>query len=257
MAVSIGGASPKEKTAQGTGGMGFIKTGGDAKKMFAEEQAKAEALAEERNKLWRFRIPEEDCGKDFKITFLDGHLDEEGSLAAPMWMEHTAQLAGSWKNVPCTSHEEPCPLCESSNNASLVAGFTVIDHTPFKIKKGPKAGEIVKDQRRLFIAKKTTFGILQKLAAKNGGLVGLTVEVSRTNDKSPNVGDVFMVEEKSKLSQLAAKYGDAATPADFGHEITYYTAKQLIQLGAGKGMAGGTIGGEGPSKDLDAELGLG
>ena len=139
---------------------------------------------------------------------------------------------------------------------TLVAGFSGIDHAQFTIKKGPNAGKIVKDQRRLFIAKKTTFAILQKLASKNGGLVGCTFEISRQKDTDPNVGNLFQLDEKRKLSQLAATYGDDAVPADFGEEIVYYTAGQLISLGV-KGSAGGTIGGTGNSADLDNELGLG
>jgi hypothetical protein len=236
--------------------MGFMKTGAAAKALLQEETAKAEAAQAERGKLWRFRIPEQKCGEDFTVSFLDGILDEDGALSAPMWMEHTIYLAGRWQNVPCTSHEEPCPICANTDSKSaLVAGFTVIDHTPYKILKGPNAGQMVKDQRRLFIAKKSTFAILQKLASKQGGLIGCTFEVSRQNDKSPSVGDLFQFLEKRKLSQLASIYGDAATPADFGEEITYYSAQQLIGMGV-KGTAMGKIGGEGNSSDLDNELGM-
>lgn len=255
MAVSIGGGSPSGKPA--VGGAGFLKTGKDAQALFQQEQAKAEAAKEASGKLWRFFIRKEDCGKDFKITFLDGHLDADGVLTAPMWMEHTVFVAGQWRNVPCTAHEEPCPICAKGDNApALVAGFTIIDHTPYTIKKGANAGQTVKDQRRLYVPKKTTFGQLQKYATKHGGLAGLTFEVSRMNDKSPNVGDAFMVDEKRTLAQLAAIYGDNAKPADYGEEIVYYTASQLISMGAGQGSLS-KIGGEINSKDLDAELGLG
>lgn len=253
MAVSIGGGSPKGGAPKGTG---FLKTGAAAQAMLQQEQAKAEAAAEANGKLWRFFIRKEDCGKDFKITFLDGHLDEDGVLQAPMWMEHTVYIAGQWRNVPCTAHEEPCPICaKGDNSAALVAGFTIIDHSEYTIKKGAKAGTTVKNQRRLYVPKKTTYGQLQKYATKNGGLAGLTLEVSRMNDKSPNVGDAFMVDEKHTLAQLAAKYGDDAKPADFGEEIVYYTAQQLISMGAGQGSLS-QIGGEANSKDLDGELGL-
>ncbi len=254
MGVTIGGAdAPSNK---GQSGMSFMKTGAAAKALLQEETAKAEAAAAERGKLWRFRIPESDCGKDFMITFLDGHLDSDGMLDPPMWMEHTVYVGGRWQNLPCTAHEEPCPICANSDSKpALVAGFTVIDHTPYKIQKGPNAGNIAKDKRKLFVAKKQTFAILQKIASKQGGLVGCTFEVSRQNDKAPSVGDLFQVTEKQKLSQLAAQYGEEATPADFSEEITYYNAAQLLSLGI-KGTAMGKIGGTGNSKDLDAELGM-
>ena len=272
MGITVGGAAKKAPAETSTtsekkaGSMGFLKTGGAAKQAVQEAEAKAEAQKAEAGKLWRFRIPEGD-DDDRRITFLDGTLDEEGTLEAPMWHEHTIQLGGKWKNVPCTSHEEPCPICANGDNAALVAGFTVIDHTPYTIQSGPNAGKTVKFSKRLFVAKRTTYAQLQKLATKQGGLVGTTWDVSRNGDKSPAVGNMFQFEAKSSLAELKkelaavkAEYGELVAPADFAEEITYYTRAELIQQGVkgavGGGSAKSAIGGKKTTgADLDEELG--
>lgn len=243
MAVKInGGAKAPTETPQTSkktgGGMGsFLKQGAAAKQAVLEDDAKKEAQKAEAGKLWRFRIQEGD-DDDHRVTFLDGTLDDEGTLEAPMWHEHTLQLGGKWKNVPCTSHEEPCPICANGDNPSLVAGFTVIDHTPYTIQSGPNAGKVVKFSRKLFVAKRTTYAQLQKLATKQGGLVGTTWDISRNGDKSPAVGNMFQLEAKQTLAEvkkelaaIKAEYGELVEPADFAQEITYYTRAELIQQG--------------------------
>lgn len=234
--------------------MGFLKTGAAAKQALASENAKTEARQAEAGKLWRFYIKKTDIGKDYKITFLDGHLDEEGTLEAPMWHEHMLQVGGDWKNLPCTAHEEPCPICAlPKNEPALVAAFTVIDHTPVTIQSGPNAGKKLEHTRKLFVAKRTTYAMLQKLATKQGGLVGTTWEVSRSTEKSASVGELFQFEEKRTLQELKKLYGDNAEPANIAEEITYYNRRQLLQLGIAGSAS--VAGGNQPSEDLDAELG--
>lgn len=264
MAVNIKGATkpapaakPSKSETKTGGSMSFLKQGAAAKQAQVEASAKAEAAKAEAGKLWRFRIPEGD-EDDRTITFLDGTLDEDGTLDAPMWHEHTLQLGGNWKNVPCTSHEEPCPICANGDNAALVAGFTVIDHTPFVIKNGPNAGKKITQSRKLFVAKRTTYALLQKLAAKHGGLAGTTWEVSRTGDKSPAVGNIFQFSEKNTMVELKKQFKDDAEPADFAEEITYYNREELIQQGVK--ASGAKVGSpkkvsSQPEEDLDGELG--
>jgi hypothetical protein len=255
MGISISGASaPKSDSNKKTGGsMSFLKKGAAAKQALTEAVAKAEAAKAEAGKLWRFMINKKNCGEDYKITFLDGSLDEEGALDVPMWNEHTIQLGGKWKNVPCTSHEEPCPVCANDDQPTLIAGFTIIDHTPYTIQNGANAGKTLKRQRKLFTPKRTTLAQLQKLATKYGGLVGTTWEVSRSNDKSANTGDMFQFVEKQSLAELKKLYGEDAEPADFNEEVTYYTRDELIAQGV-KG-ASKKVGTSEPSEDLDEELG--
>ena len=261
MALNLSGAakktaaSPAPKTEKKKAPMGFLMTGEDAKQAKVEADAKAEAAKQEAGKLWRFRINEDD-EEDHRITFLDGSLDEDGVLEAPMWHEHTIQLGGKWKNVPCTAKEEPCPICANGDNAALVAGFTVIDHTPFTIKNGPNAGKTVEQSKKLFVAKRTVYAILQKLASKNGGLAGVTFDVSRQGDKSPATGNMFDKVSKDTLAELKKEYGELAEPADFLEEITYYTRDELIEQGVK--TTGKSVSSNKSKKDLpdvDEELG--
>lgn len=256
MAISMNGgkaagaaAAPKKEMPAG-----FLKTGAAAKQAQTEAAAKAEAAKAEAGKLWRFRINADDTS-DHRITFLDGSLDEDGALDVVMWHEHTLQLGGKWKNVPCTAHEEPCPICANGENPDLVAGLTVIDHTPFTIKSGPNAGKTVQQSKKLFIAKRTTFAALQKLASKKGGLVGTSWDVSRNGEKSAAVGDMFDHVATETLANLKKTYGELAEPANMAEELTYYTRAELIQQGVKGGAVPTKVGGMAPSKDLDEELG--
>ena len=53
------------------------------------------------------------------------------------------------------------------------------------MQKGPNKGKVIKNTRKLFIAKNQTIKMLTKLAAKRGGLQGCTFDVARTGDKEP------------------------------------------------------------------------
>lgn len=251
--------APKPKTqnkpapkAESGGSMSFLKKGAAAKQAQSHEAAKAEARKQEQGKLWRFYLKE---GEERDIIFLDGDLDEEGSLDVPMWHEHFIMLGGNWKNLPCTAAEEPCPICASGDEPSLMAGFTVLDLTPYTIKKGPNAGKEVEQSKKIFACKRTTFAQLQKIANKQGGLAGLEMNVSRSGNKTPSVGDMFMPGEKHKLSALQKQYEDDAVPADMAEEITYYTRDQLIELGVKGGEKVGGSPKKQTSEDLDNELG--
>jgi len=247
---SSSGAKSKKSSEKKGGGMSFLKKGAAAQKALKQEEAKAEAKQAEYGKLWRFYM-KEDEEKD--IIFLDGDLDEDGNLDVPMWKEHFMQVGGKWTNLACTAHEEPCPMCENGDEPSLLAGFTILDLTPFTIKKGPNAGKKIKQSKKIFACKRTTFAQLQKYASKKGGLRGLEFEVSRSNSKAANVGDTFVMGDKISFEDLHDKYKDDAEPADFEEEITYRTRDELIQLGV---KASPTLGKHNDTgEDLDEELG--
>lgn len=268
MAVSMKG-KPTQTTNPKTGGMSFLKKGSEAAKALEEADQKAAAAAEAAGKMWRFRIGKDDIGKDFKITFLDGDLNDEGLLDGPMFYEHSVYHNGRWTNFVCLESlkEEPCPICEQGDSATLVQVLTVIDHTPYEIKKGEKKGQVVKDQKRLFVMKRSTIKQLQKLATKRGGLAGCTFDVTRTSDKDPNVGNMFDFGEKVPMADLKKKYGMVkvkkggqeievpfASPVDYEEEIVFYTRKELLEMGIGVSGGGGISGGSGGSDDTDDEL---
>lgn len=215
------------------------------KKGKAAHEAVAQAdLETEQKKLsasvFRFYLPED---KESQITFLDGDLDDDGLIDTCTMWEHQLKLNGSWKNwFVCTRDNEPCPICEGGNGSSLVALFSVIDHSEWK-----DSNDIVhKNERKLFVAKRDTLKLLQKIATKRGGLAGARFDVSRVSGKDANVGGAFDFVDKTPLGNIAAMHSikpDQAIPFDYGEVIHYRTAAELIKLGlGGSGVQSDTLG---------------
>lgn len=238
------GSEKTAKPAQVKKSVSFVKTGAAAKKAMADEEARAEARAAEQGKMFRFWMPD---GADRVITFLDGTLDDDGQLEAGNYYEHTIKIAGDTKNFVCTADidpSQPCPICERGDSRpTLVYTLTVIDHTPHTIQKGPNAGKVVTNSRKLFICKNKTFKILNKAAKSRGGLVGCTFEASRMGEKEPGVGSTFDFQYQwEDWGEFMAHYGiedDAdIQPADYNEEITYHSPEELIELGVGKKFSG-------------------
>ena len=253
-AASVG---TKTASAPKPGGLSFLKTGSAAAEAVAEAEAKAELAKQEQGKLWRFFMGE---GEDRTITFLDGDLDADGLLASPVWWEHMLQFNGNWEQFACTAEQDqsqPCPICESGNKPYLATALTIIDHTPHKVKSGPNAGKIIKNTRKLFVAKRTTAAQMTKHAVKRNGLAGCTYDVSRVGDKSANIGSEFEFSEKAdSLASLAQKYGlelADVQPANYEEEIRYRSPEELIELGVAKALAktggGGYSGSKSSLKD--------
>lgn len=249
-------ASPPAATAPAstsTAAKPLLFTGAAAKKEAEKQEAIIAAAKEKAGKSYRFRIPADKLKADFDITFIDGHIDEDGSLEGPMWYEHTIPHAGGWENVVCINGSEPCPLCEAGDKADLMMGLTVIDHTPYTIKKGPKAGEIRKDQVKPYVIKRTARSKLQHLASKLGGLAGVQFSVARSDDKSPNTGDMFVNTGKKTIGELIAQYGEEVKPINYADELIVHSRKEMLDLGFGsKGKA--VASGGGYSSNLDSEL---
>lgn len=239
------------KTEKKTAKVSFLKKGEEAKKALQQAEAEAQMAKEESGKLFTFYLKED---TEKTITFLDGALDDDGMLDVPMFDQHTVYVNGKWQDFVCTEDQEPCPLCAAGEKKSLVGVLTVIDHSEYKIKNGPNQGKVIKDTKKLYVAKRMTLKQLTKLAEKRGGLTGCTFEVSRTGDKSPNVGNMFEFVEKNTLEDLREHFGKdeggnwIATAADYEKEITYRTAEELLKLGVGK--ATHTVGKE---KGIDTE----
>jgi hypothetical protein len=97
---------------------------------------------------------------------------------------------------------------------------------------------------------------LTKLAKASGGIVGLNVDTSRSAEKKPRVGDVFIVQDTwTNWKEFIKKYDlkpEDIEPADYTDEIKYLTPEQLIELGLGKAIKG--PGTEKASKKISDEL---
>ena len=213
----------------------WMMRGKAAHEAYARDAAEQEVRREAQRRLHRFRI---DVNEPARITFLDGALDEDGLLAVPSLYEHSVQLAGRWATFVCVGGgAEPCPICDSGRPPALVAAFTVIDHRPYTIRRGPKAGSVVVDQRKLFVAKKSTLAKLQFKASTLQGIDGVTMAVTRldTGDGlSPGVGTEFEFVERTPLDVLAERYGAEGVPANYEQEFPYLPAARLIALGLGR-----------------------
>jgi len=220
---------------------------------YAAEKAKSEVAYENSKKLHRFRLK---VGEARTITFIDGFLDDDGMLAARSYYEHTVPLGARYENFVClaANHvpgqpQEPCPICEASsdNRPSLVTVLTVLDHTPYTIQKGPKQGQVIPFQRKLFVAKGGTMEKLRYKANKMGGLAGWTFSAARIGDnKSPAAGNEFDRDEeqaRASTEELIAQFAEDGKVADYEAEIVMLSAAKLIELGAGKAPAGPGYGG--------------
>lgn len=262
MAISIkkGSASASAKPEKTPKKKSWFTRGDSTQDAIAKEDKRIEDKMAAQGRMFRFWLPAEESAA---ITFVDGDLTDKGVLDCFMYREHTLFLQGKWNNFyPCTGDDEPCPICETGDDPSLVGVFTIIDHREYKGKKA-----IYKDQPKLFVAKRGTLKILQQIASKRGGLAGCTFDVTRTSDDKANVGDLFDFTEKTDIATLRKKYvqknkdGKPETvfkPAVYEEEIVYYSADELRKQGFGKGTP---IGAEGPvsgakkaSKDVETEM---
>ena len=253
-------ASPKSESKSGTGStVTFMRRGAAAKQMLETEEQAAELRKAEAGKMFRFYVK---TNEEASITFLDGKLDEDGMLDIQMFYEHRIQVNGGWTNFVCTAEADqtqPCPICEKGDRPSLVGVMTVIDHTEHKIKNGPNAGKMIKNTRKLFVAKRQTITQLTTLAKKRGGLVGCQFDVTRIGDTAAAVGSQFDFQTKyATRMDIMEKFDlteENVMPADYAAEITYYAPQELIDLGVGKSQAGvGYSNGKGSKASLNDEL---
>ena len=195
--------------------------------MASKEAQAAEAQADLKKKgsAYRFWIRTD---TEAKITFLDGGLQADGTLDSVVYHEHNVQIGGRYGNTfVCTKEFEACPLCEQGDNSAFVAAFTIIDHRSYKDKEGKE----YKNQVRLFVCKLDTYKLLQKIATKRGGLDGCSFDVSRTGDKSANVGNMFDFISKKSAAAYMKKYD--ASVIDYIEAIPYLNGEELRKLGFG------------------------
>jgi hypothetical protein len=231
-------------------GVSWLKTGAASADIAKRDEQAKQEQQEQKGLLWRFSLKDKE---EARITFVDGDLSPEGFLLPPRFYEH-----GLWneaartmsfyvcpeKTMPEANHK--CPLCAAGDRATLVAVFTVIDHREIKT----KSGKIVKDQKKLFVAKPTSMEMLTKIAVKRGGLAGCTFDVSRMGDKSAAIGSMFDFVEKNKIEDLQQSFVEEVEengvkkmvslflPADYTKEIVFRTPEEMLKLGIGAKGAG-------------------
>ena len=212
----------------------FLKKGKEARKEAALVDADRKRRQEDQTR--RFWVKR---GGERRITFLDGSLDADGELSMVTYYEHNLYMNGNWRNFfVCTGNEEePCPICEEGKLPSMVAAFTIVDHTEYT----DRNGETHKNQKMLLIAKRQTQQILETIAVKRGGLAGLTFDVMRVDeDQSPAVGTMFDFVKKHELAKVLKAYGE---PYEYEKVLGYKPPEELRAMGFGK-AGGSKVGGE-------------
>jgi hypothetical protein len=251
----------------------WLKQGADSAAIAKQEQVEAELRKEEQGKMFRFFIKE---GEEAAVTFVDGELSKDGFLVPPRYYEHNLYLNGRWGNTfvcpqKTTPHlNDTCPICASGDNPTLVSLFTIIDHREFTGVKDPS--KKYKDTQKLFVAKKGTMEILNKIAIKRGGLAGATFDVTRSGDKSPAVGSMFDFVKKTPVEELVQQYMREYTdpktnvkssksifvPANYEVEIVFRTGEELTKMGLGSPNVSGystpAAASQGTATDYSAEL---
>jgi hypothetical protein len=206
------------------------------------EEVKAAVAKASRDVMRRFKMK---AGESRQAIFLDGDLDEAGLIDGLGFYEHSMPLMGKRTNFTCLSgvpDMPPCPACESGDKSALVTALTVLNISPYTIQNGPRKGVVIPFQRQLFVCKKRTLALLQFTAKSIGGLKGKQFDIARidTGDgMSPNVGTLFNPTLAWSMEEMVEKFGEEESqPADYGKEIPFLNAEQLIAMGAGKAPAG-------------------
>lgn len=206
----------------------WAKTGAAAHEIFLKEEERSKKQQEDSGKLFRFFMG---VNEEARITFLDGKKGEGEYLDHFQWFEHHVQENGRWGNFyVCIDEFEPCPFCENDQRPYMASAFTVIDHRKIEAKNGTT----YENQLKLFVCKRTTLSILTKIGLKRGGLDGITLDISRTGPKEPNVGNVFDFIDKKPVAQIIKQYSSDAKQihvADYEKEITFRDGKALADLG--------------------------
>lgn len=235
----------------------FMKTGAAAKAAIVEADAQAEMRREAAGKALRFYIGKKDLKKDFEITFLDGDVDAAGELCLQLWHEHVIEIGGKPNPIVCLAPDY-CPACNlKDSQPAVVAGFTIVDHTPYTFSKGTRQGETEVNKRKLYVAKRASLGLLQKYAAQYGGLRGMKFVVSRSTDRTARVGDIMMPVCKyddNELQEMMGKDKEGHRqdlPFDYTSEAPFFPAEKMVEMGIG--VAGAVVG-KTPTTDLSNKL---
>lgn len=150
-----------------------------------EEAARKRAESRDENVIAKKRRLWMPPDSSVKFTFLDS--------AGFFVREHNLYIGGSWINFEtCLSDFDNCPLCESGSKQYYAVVFTGIDHSEYTLKKGPNAGMLIKNSKRLAVFKSTARNkIIKKKEQRDKNLVGCTFEISRFGEKDNASGSDF------------------------------------------------------------------
>lgn len=193
----------------------FLRTGADAMEALRKEQ-EAAALRREQSENrgpMRFYVQKNARGDGFQtheIVFLDDDLTQ----AVHTYEHNVPGPNNDWsksQQVTCIDDWANCPICRAAEGNEgdefkppqygLYA--SILDMTPYTIKNGPRAGQVVEHTRKLDVIPmammdkyKKIFELCKKMHGTTRGLV-LLVTKAKKNDA--RCGDPQMIEETGML----------------------------------------------------------
>jgi hypothetical protein len=224
------------------------------------KRAKKEAdeRREMSGRMYRFWLKDTDK-EGAEITFLDGDVvEDEGEQILDVFCawEHTMiPHRGGWLDVLCVqkndfADQEPCPLCEGGDMPAHIGYMTVLVHEDWK----DRDGKVHEYRRRLFPAKSTVLGKLERKAKNEGGLAGCTFKVFRSGKRDFATGSDFDLVEKNDLEDVAAalEKPEHAEPADYERELLLLSADEMLERGIG-GPTQPVVGAERPRSSRKAK----
>jgi len=186
--------TPKAQT-----GRALLKRGSDAMETLKQEQAKAEARREAQGPggVYRFYV-----GKDTKGKYLTHEVAvlDEDARNCPFAHEHTVPGPGNnfseARTHICVDEVDNCVLCrakeqnlgEEYKHPTYSMYVTILDMTPYTVKNGPRAGEVIEATRKLMVIPQGSvaqflkiFELCFKMHGTTRGLVMLLTKNQQTD----------------------------------------------------------------------------
>jgi hypothetical protein len=226
-----------------TKGKSWFQIGEEGEKRAVLEDKKAKARRD--SSPWSFRLKN---GENGFIIWLD----------TPKFYcsIHTVKDGRAYKTETCLGDFDTCPICEQGNNAAYVMVGTVIDRRSFDKKDG---SGVVKDQKRLFIAKAKARSVLQRRVKAQGGDIKFCLfQAFRGNSPTEcATGEDF--EFKKRVSEAAIRKLCPAgedvekwiKPFDYKEIFAPKTSKELRQQYGGETPVGAESESDFPDADMD------
>lgn len=118
--------------------------------------------------------------------------------------EHNIPVDGKYGRnfMTCLREVGVCPICQSGNNATFTAYFTIIDVDGWTDREGKEHRNV----RMLYPAKGSTIQVMKKLILQYKGLVGRAFTVERIDENDSNCGrDFTLIKKKPDMTKLPPK----------------------------------------------------
>lgn len=229
-----------------------LKRGNAAMDTLKQEQERAEARREAAGKgVFRFYISKDERGrhKEHEVVVLD-----DDATACPFAHEHLIPGPrndfSKAQNHICVDEVDDCSLCRAREmnlgdefgHPTYGQYITVLDLTPYVIKRGPRAGATVESSRKMMVIpyqSVTDFHKIFELAKKNHGTTrGLTMVLTKSKDTDPRCGrpqmldngmlfdmmtedelDEYANEEVVRDGKVIKEEGEDLDPIDYEEEL--------------------------------------